>query len=1673
MTEQPLSFADVVRELAQRSSRALSSQLAVRSPELRRFLTDTFEAPAGSDGALLADPVFEATFGWRPARETMAELAESGTLTPRIVEAMDSPPPDCADYRFGRDRRPYEHQLRCWRRLGQASAQSVLVTSGTGSGKTECFLVPILDQLARECVDRGRLTGVRALFLYPLNALINSQRERLRAWSSAFGGDIRFCLYNGETPDTLPTHTLRDSSPAEQRTRQALREDPAPILVTNATMLEYMLVRDADAPIVDKSQGTLRWIVLDEAHTYIGSRAAEMALLVRRVLHRFGVEPRDVRFVATSATLGGRDEHEALHRFLCDVSGAPPSSVHVIAGARLLPNLPAATDAAPLDVDALRTLPPRERFSRLATSREARRLHSLFVSSPNVATLSDVRRRLRSDASVDDLLRLIDLCTTARRGDQVFLPLRGHLFCRTQAGLWACANPACPHGLGGDWAFGAVHTVPRDFCRHCEHPVYEVVQCRACGEVYLAAEERYAPDTDVMTLRPRSVQAAVDEFQLEIDAPDDEAGAGDAGDEAAILQPGEHRLITSVSGAETVALAANTWEVSASSTPVRVSIVAPEDDPGSLRCRRCGRRESRNPLFWPLRMGAPFLLSTVTPTVLEHTPPAEQSHDVPFGGRRLLAFSDSRQGSARLAVRLQQESERNYVRGQLLHGLAAARPRDGVSGHEVQKLTREVDELEKVESRSPTLRAILDEKKRELEAAQAESRDEPLGRLSWRNAVSLLANGIDVKRMRAEYRRLSGVDIPAAEYAEFCLFREFFRRPRRMNSAETLGLVALRYPGIEKRAVELTPPGWTGPLGAPPDEWPRFVKLLIDFVLRARGATDVPEEHLHWMGTRTYRSYVQGPDFRDQLARGQTLWPRARAGGNRAAVLDVLCCAFGLDLTDAVRRDAVDECLRSAWTVVSPHLRQVERGYLFRLDDACVLEEERDMHVCPFTRRMLDTTLAGLSPYTPLRGGDDRCENVRMPRLPHPFWRDENGGSFSAAEVAEWLNNDPDVRDARARGLWSNLNDRAAAMSPYFAVGEHSAQISGQRLRQQEALFKRGAMNVLSCSTTMEMGIDIGGLAAVMMSNPPPHAANYRQRAGRSGRRGEGSSLALTLCRNTPHGVEVLKNPRWPFDASISPPRVGLDSRRLVQRHVNALLLGHFLDGFNAHRLEAGWFFESEGAGLSPAARFREWCPSAASDDEQVARGLRRLVVRTAIEGEEVGKLLQGAATAVENAGAEWTNELDALKADAEWFEEAPGHERNPAFLAVKRQLDRHRGEYLLGELVRRGVLPGHGFPTGIVSFVTTTRAELRRREQETPTRDESFGQRTGFPTRSAPVAIRDYAPGADVVIDGRVHRSEGVTLNWRLPADADGAREIQSIRSAWRCRRCGATGDRAGSQAGCDVCEADNVESYVFLEPAGFAVDFQRPPHNDVTTAAYLPVNAPWVSCPTDDWAPLPDPTRGRFRYTEDGHIFHGNDGPGGKGYAVCLRCGRAAPEFGSENPLGENHSRLRGGRKPAGTSNCAGSGQPWVIKRNVNLGCSNRTDVFELQIYGNPSHAAIYSLAAALRGGVTQLLGVDEREMGIAAAQSRTDDEQVTRSAFLFDASSAGTGYTAILQRELGRAAQFARKILGCRNDCDRACHGCLLTADTQFAASLLDRRAATALLDVTFSTGSVPDR
>ncbi|MGI9214082.1 MAG: DEAD/DEAH box helicase, partial [Methylococcaceae bacterium] len=423
-------YTSLAEQLNRRATRAVLGLSGFRNDPLREYLRDTFGKEAGLPGSFLADPVFEATFGWRQSDQSLADL-QGQYLPPRLVKALAHPPKALrAEYEFPLTRHPYQHQWEAWQALlNQKETRSVLVTSGTGSGKTECFLVPILADLARELEQAPNrpLTGVRALFLYPLNALIKSQKDRLVAWSEPFNGAIRFCLYNGATPDRLPAREQQQFL-SEVVDRQTLRANPPPILVTNATILEYMLVRQNDRPILNQSQQRLRWIVIDEAHTYIGSQAAELTLLLRRVMHAFGVESSQVHFVATSATLGdsGEENRQRLAEFLADVAGVPLSQVSVVEGSRQVPELPAAltgVNVAHPPLEDLRTLNEAERFTGLGQDARIRELRAFIIEKPRTLEALAQQWAGNTDAvSRRETLEVLDCCTQAKDAEPL-LPL--------------------------------------------------------------------------------------------------------------------------------------------------------------------------------------------------------------------------------------------------------------------------------------------------------------------------------------------------------------------------------------------------------------------------------------------------------------------------------------------------------------------------------------------------------------------------------------------------------------------------------------------------------------------------------------------------------------------------------------------------------------------------------------------------------------------------------------------------------------------------------------------------------------------------------------------------------------------------------------------------------------------------------------------------------------------------------------------------------------------------------------------------------------------------------------------------------------------------------------------------------------------------------------------------
>ena len=805
--------------------------------------------------------------------------------------------------------------------------------------------------------------------------------------------------------------------------------------------------------------------------------------------------------------------------------------------------------------------------------------------------------------------------------------------------------------------------------------------------------------------------------------------------------------------------------------------------------------------------------------------------------------------------------------------------------------------------------------------------------------------------------------------------------------------------------------------------------------------------------------------------KAQRSWPFARSTqAKRNRLIRLLSHIFHLDTEIKEQGSQIDEMLIAIWDGLRPLLSQTENGFQLELEKQAVLTEVREAWFCPMTRRLLPVVFREITPYLPAFPAPDtlaQCQRVVMPRLPHPFWLGRN-----PEEADAWLETDPQVQTLRAIGAWSNISDRLARHRRYIRAMEHSAQIAGRDLTRRETDFKAGRINLLSCSTTMEMGVDIGGLTAVAMNNVPPHPANFLQRAGRAGRRGETAALSFTLCKATPQGTAVFENPLWPFVTRLGLPQVALHSEPIVQRHLNALALAAFLRDRtpDIRRLHTGWFFETADTDTSAISdRFATWCEEVQSA-EQITDGINSLIQCTILAGRTAVYLLGRTAQAIRWATKRWRLELEALLDQQKIVATREGDSKPEQ--AIEIQLKRLRGEYLLGELANLGFLPGYGFPIGVVSFITTTLENLKLRQQD---REDNRFRQAGFPSRNLAIAIRDYAPGTDTVLDGRVYRSGGVTLNWQIPAEANAEPEIQSLRWVWQCRRCGHNGTRLTMPEHCPHCGkvgGDSFKPHRFIQPAGFAVDIRHKPHNNITLPQYIPVRDPLIALDGVDWMPLPHFALGRYRNAAHGSLFHHSAGLYNQGYALCLRCGLADSEDEGGLPATfKAHKRLRGGRLNDREILCPGNDEAsWAIQHGVLLGVVTHTEVFELQLHdadGKPiDRIAAYTVAVALRRALCETLGIEEAEVGATVGLSRAGRE-AAHSVYLYDIATGGAGYVSKITANLPELLRLARAALDCPHGCDVACQGCLLTYDTQHHLADLNRHTAIALLSELFLT------
>ncbi|HFQ5206917.1 TPA: DEAD/DEAH box helicase [Vibrio vulnificus] len=1696
-------FSDLVEQSISRAKESSLSVLGITDPILRNHLSEIMSSECGQENAFLAPPLFEHTFGWEYAQPRVSDL--KGTLlSEAVIKALDDKSND--RYRFESSFRPFKHQLEAWQTLLADQPQSVVVTSGTGSGKTECFMVPVLEDLYREYQQSNApLVGVRALFLYPLNALINSQQERLDAWTKHFGNGIRYCLYNGNTENSeTKMRKPQGERPNEVLSRELMRKEPAPILVTNGTMLEYMLVRQIDSPIIERSreEKSLRWIVLDEAHTYVGSQAAELSLQLRRVLQAFGVEAKNVRFVATSATIAGADADEQLKEYLSQVANVPKSQIKVIGGRRVIPELD-FVESEPLTLEQLEAIEPEgeaakkrnpevsaRRFTALQGSETAHVIRDVIVNSQSPLTLAQInnqvaQKRNMSTLSQQQMLRWLDLLTSTKANikSEAFLKLRAHFFQRMTNGLWSCIDSQCGCKTGTalekGWPFGYVYSVQRQKC-DCGAPVLELSFCLECNEPHLMGLDK----------KGQLLQwngSAGDEFSLQQDLSEEE--------DFDVQQIDESTRFPEMFGSK--------QDEDGYYQPVNISkegVIGSVNQGYSLMfdaakqqtCCGCNfEGYNQGSPFRRAMLGAPFYIANVVPTLLEFCPDieaygAEGPQSLPARGRRLITFTDSRQGTARLSVRMQQEAERSKLRGSVVEILREKQldqprsndqPAEGVTSED---LLAQAVTLRAMGMNDPA--ELLEQKAKALNGGGSVLK---LVEVSWDEMVTELAKMSDFNGAMFQYNQYLSPEIfqtfdGSAKLADMLLFREFSRRPKRQNNSETQGMVKVRYLGLDK--IKSAPAHWED-YGYTLDDWLDFVKVSLDFFVRENNYLRLEEGGwLKWVGSRFASKSLRNPDSEEANEGRVKKWPQIRSATHNRLV-KLITLTSTIDAESSAGKDIINGWLSAVWRDLTVNARILSAdNNRFALDrKKFTFSFTEKVFVCPVTNKLLDTTFKGISPYLPRKVLDVKKYQCIEVDFPHVWEIDAKQFDYQKGlkHIRGIVARDPKVDYLRQHNLWTDINDRAIEGGLYYRTAEHSAQQSSDRLNEYEKLFKQGKINVLNCSTTMEMGVDIGGISAVVMNNVPPHPANYLQRAGRAGRSKESRAISYTLCKGNPHDQQVFQQPDWPFVTQIPAPYVAFNSQRLIQRHVNSLLLSLFLRtqvGSTTKEktsLNLEWFYLPQGSSVCDS--LLTWLEADSSEyDHQV----KSLVEGTGLSGVRPDVLRRHAADVIQKLKTRWFDEYDYIEAELKVAEAD-----TPYAYRLKLEKTRLGNEYLLRELASKAFLPGYGFPTDVVTFdnnnIEDFIREKKRKEKNPQEREDNVSRFRGLPSRNLAVAIREYSPGSEIVLDGRVFRSGGVTLHWHNVSENAG-NEAQKFDIAWRCDACGQTGYEETVSASAlhmtctnGKCGAPIKAKHIrqVLQPTGFATDFYHAPSNDISMQKFIPVEDAWVSAGSAVHVDLPNSAMGYMVSSTEGTVFNHSSGEHGAGYALCMTCGRAEsltkngdyPNSLNPHELHRPLKAVKKDKKGDGKVACDGSS---TLMKGIHLGCHSKTDVFELVLRHPVNHEYIEesgegriiatTLAVSLRAALAKQLGIATAEIGYAIRPAIIEGGSSALVIQLYDSISGGAGFASSANQYIQSMLNQMVAGLSCES-CMTGCSDCLLESDTRHDIDLINTELA----------------
>ena len=1230
------------------------------------------EAELKKDGIISNGPFISVSDSYEKEK-TIAELVENHVLCESMLNLGRLDP---------YARRLYRHQVEAI--LKAEEKKNLIITTGTGSGKTECFLIPVVNELLKQ-QEAGTLgAGVRALIIYPMNALVNDQIRRLRELFSSYEGcSITYGKFTGETAEDY-NHARNEfveregiePPKNELICREQMRKTPPNILITNYAMLEYLLLRPGDVAFFSESNAD-KWqtIILDEAHTYGGAKGIEVGTLLKRV--KAMLKRDDIQFILTSATLGDNKSNQQIVNFAQSLCSTRFEESSIIRSHTKVPEKPAKVEK--LDFAIYKELSERIRDNIAASNiLEWLRSKGITISDDaddNKSLEKTLFNMILSDSfyyefralmlnqtkplnqiacelnlDINDLTDFIAVASNAQvSGDKLF-EARYHMFLRGIEGVYVTLNPDRHLFVTKMEAYKE-----NPFSDDCGYKVFAISFCHNCNATFIVGQT----EKDYLVQKSKFNDNYEPEvYLLEGDYDESEIDDAEADNIYVVCAKcGAIKHATSLDG------------LSCGHDSQYHNLLRKVKEKGDVlhSCPCCHIINTQRSIVRPYFLGNEAATAVIATGLYNVLPDSQITkkrvvmEDDFFGEteemeieerkelvKQFLTFSDNRQAAAFFASYLEVTYRSNLIK----------RVMTKICEDHIEQFNKGVS-LDHFVS-------LLEEKMEQLKIGTSETRH----KVAWIYTIKELIN----------YKS--------------------------KNSLQNKGILYFD--------IKINMPDNTK-LGMSASEVTALFKLMALYFVK-KAAIDLPITVTKSESTEIFYNGISYGFVKDHTKRKYIeSWLPAAGKDN---IRTLLIKRIKPDLSD----EMVIKLLESIWsklnTIGALSFDSTNNRYLLSTN-AITVRTVKKLYKCNECKMVTPFYLNSV------------CSNPKC------------NGHLTEHKYEEALQHD------HYQNIYRHLN-----MTDMIAR-EHTAQLGSQKAYAYQNEFKNEHINVLSCSTTFEMGVDVGSLETVFMRNMPPSPANYAQRAGRAGRSIKSAAYALTYCPNSSHDLNYFKDPVAMIKGTIIPPTFNVDNEKIVLRHIFASAFSFFWKKYpELFKKNIGEFFDLNGMVelksylQSRPVDLKEYLQSIVSRELQVFYGVDTFAWVDRLFSEDANT--PGIFVLAYKKYCADIEELEKARRDCIKDQRGvtPGsrEEKELTFRIynIGTSLNTIKEQRLIEFLSRNNLIPKYGFPVDTVELTSLGKGgDLKDLRLD----------------RDLFSAISEYAPDSEVVADGKLITSRYVRV--------------------------------------------------------------------------------------------------------------------------------------------------------------------------------------------------------------------------------------------------------------------------------------------------------------------------